>query len=205
MQQEEDQTQNSADGRSPYSHLRQAKFTENQAVIDPHVDDQGYTGNNERDPYRFRTAERGENGLCDKEEDKCIFDDGHVGHSFRSDRSICREDRHQLRGEDQAERPDQKPAAGSQLQAASADLAQRADILPPPVLGADNDQRVANTNRELLNHKEDLVHGGSSRKRHLGVASQHQVIRHIDAVGHDVLQRDSQQDREQPPVKHPVF
>ena len=52
-----------ADGRSPYSHLRQAEFTENQAVIDSHVDDQGYTGNNECDPHRFRTAERGENGI----------------------------------------------------------------------------------------------------------------------------------------------
>jgi len=59
-----------------------------------------------------------------------------------------------------------------------------------PILGADCNQCIADRQCNLIYDKINLVYRRSAGKRILAITSQHDIVQHIHAVGHQVLQRD---------------
>ena len=84
------------DCRTADSHFRHSEFTENQAVVDPDIYDKRNAGNDKCNPHGVCAAQRGEQCLRHQKQNKRVFQNGHISHTFCSDVCICRKNCHQL-------------------------------------------------------------------------------------------------------------
>ena len=181
--------------------LREAEAAEDQGGVHADIDDEGHAGDVERDLHRLHAAERRQQHLGQEQQEEGVLDDRQVFLSLVQDLRVRREDPEQLPGKDRAEDNDQDPHAESDPEHRPGDPPYRLRPLLAPVLGGDDDQTVAHRHRQLVHHKEDLVHQRRAGQRLLAVVPQHDVVRHVHAVGDEVLHRHHNEHGEERMVK----
>ena len=111
------------------------------------------------------------------------------GTSFRyDDRIRCKNTEHPVR-QDHADPKKDQSAGHAELYGHSGQLADRFCPHLPPVLRGDDDERISNRDRRLLHEEKDLVYSSRTGECRLAVAAEHDIIGHVDTVGHYILQR----------------
>lgn len=164
-------------------------MSEDQGVVNAHVDDQGddrYVKGYIHGPH---TAQGGHEYVCNDKQCEGPLDQDKVALALGNDLRRTCEKFQQGAGKKGADRHDDDTAQDAQLQGNAGQCPDGLDALLAPILGRQDDQGIADGQGHLLDHEEDLVDGGCPGEGILAVAAKHDVVGHVDAVGHEILQR----------------
>ena len=193
------------DRRTANAHLGEAKAAENQRVVDGHIDNEADGGGDEGDPHRTHTSQGRHKDAIENKHGEGVFQQRKIRHTRGNNGLIGGKEPQQLTGDEAAQRHHENAQPKAEFQRDTRQTANGADAVLSPILGSKGNKTVADTQRQLLHHEKDLIDGGSAGKCRLAIAAQHDVVRHVDAVGHQILQGDSDENGKQRPIKGFIF
>ena len=107
-------------------------------------------------------------------------------------------------GKQRRKQQNKKPEYKAGFQGDACNAADGVSVTLAAILGVEHDHGVAHGNGDLLYQKLHLIDGGRARQRRLTVAAQHNIVRHLDGVGEDILEGDHQNQPEQRMIKNPI-
>ena len=107
-------------------------------------------------------------------------------------------------GKQRRKQQNQKSEYKAAFQGDARNAADGVSVALAAILGVEHDHGVAHGNGDLLHQKLHLIDGGRAGQRCLTVAAQHDIVRHVDGVGEDILERNHQNQPEQRMIKNPI-
>ena len=195
----------SSDRGAADPHLRESEFTEDQDIVDPDVYNKRNNGDIKRDIDSSDCSQSSHQDICDDVEQESPHDQEQIFCAFGNDRRIICKDPDDP-GRDQGTDQDQKDTdRGSDFQCDPGQDPDRPDPVLAPVLGCQRNERVSERNRKLLDNEKDLVYGRCSGKGCLGICPEHDIVRHIDRISDNVLERDKSKHAEHAFIKKFIF
>ena len=161
------------DGRTAHAKLRRAEVARDQHIVDRAVGDQRDGRYHGRDAHDLHGSEQREQRGADRKEQVGPAHDGKVLNALFHDRLGFREKPYDLIGEQACQRKEQNAKECARQQNGLAKLLDESGASLSPVLAAHGDQRVADTDGQLLVEKLQGIDCCHARERSFAVAADH--------------------------------